>query len=242
MKYYIANNIHFIQGFGNLMERPSSATHMKYNDALRYVDTHPDHMLMQYGSGNKKRNYVVSTNQKYFNEDGSFVNEMRLATSFDTLEEAFNALNNILNKDEKLFVINSEFKKFKRPACIQEQKQSLPTVVKRISFSPEIRHKVVEKTPICAICGKPIEGEFTIDHIIPLSRGGGNTLNNLRPTHKTCNMIKGNFTDEEMLDNVTQITCNNLYNTPNSEISYRLIRSMVRGTINKYVTDRSGAQ
>lgn len=238
MKYYISNNIRFVQGYGNLMERPACATHMKYNDARRYVNIHPDHMVVRYGSSKKKRNYVVSTNQKYYNADGTYVNEMSQAASFNTPEEAFDALDNILNTNEELFVINSEFKKIKRPVPVQDRTPSLPTVIKRISFSPEIRRKVAEKTPICAICGKPIDSEFTIDHILPLSRGGGNELDNLRPVHEVCNKLKGSFTDEEMLDNVSQVACNNLYHSPNSEMSYKIIRSIVRGTINKYVTGR----
>lgn len=242
MKYYITNNIRFIQGFGNLMERPSSATHMKYNDARRYVSIHPDHMIMKYRSGKKKNSYVVSTNQKYFKPDGTFVNEMSQAISFKTVEEAFDVLDNILNTNDELFVIDSEFKKIKRPVPVQDKEPSLLAVVKRISFSPEIRRKVAEKTPICAICGKPInQSEFTIDHILPLSRGGNNELVNLRPTHEACNKLKGNFTDEEMIDNVGLVVCNSLYNSPTSEMSYRIIRSIVRGTINKYVTGRGDA-
>lgn len=46
---------------------------------------------------------------------------------------------------------------------------------------------------ICYICGKPIAFEiFTIDHVIPVSKGGKNVLKNLKPTHKECNEIKGN--------------------------------------------------
>ena len=51
----------------------------------------------------------------------------------------------------------------------------------------------------CAICGLPINYElpytspwsFTADHIIPISKGGGTTMENLQPAHRKCNRAKG---------------------------------------------------
>lgn len=54
---------------------------------------------------------------------------------------------------------------------------------------------------ICQICGKPVDltsrigggvGRLypTIDHIIPLSKGGGHTWDNVRLAHMVCNSIK----------------------------------------------------
>jgi 5-methylcytosine-specific restriction endonuclease McrA len=40
----------------------------------------------------------------------------------------------------------------------------------------------------CAYCGKV--GEMTRDHIVPLSRGGANSLDNLTPACKSCNSSK----------------------------------------------------
>ena len=52
---------------------------------------------------------------------------------------------------------------------------------------------------ICSLCGHRIKAkDLTVDHIIPLSRGGTNQLSNLRLVHSLCNQIKGNFLDEEL--------------------------------------------
>ncbi len=45
----------------------------------------------------------------------------------------------------------------------------------------------------CHICGEPIaEGEpWDTDHLIPVSRGGGDEVANLRPSHRRCNRARG---------------------------------------------------
>lgn len=43
---------------------------------------------------------------------------------------------------------------------------------------------------ICALCGKPIKGNYHIDHFIPLILGGTNDAGNLRITHQECNLHK----------------------------------------------------
>jgi len=51
----------------------------------------------------------------------------------------------------------------------------------------------------CHICGRPIDyglphmdpGEFVVDHVIPLSRGGTDTIDNKAAAHRACNGTKG---------------------------------------------------
>lgn len=50
----------------------------------------------------------------------------------------------------------------------------------------------------CAICGSYVNfDDMTVDHIVPLSRGGTNAMRNLRLACRTCNRSKGNLSDEE---------------------------------------------
>lgn len=55
---------------------------------------------------------------------------------------------------------------------------------------------------ICQICKKPVDPTIskrshhfigTIDHIIPLSKGGKDHISNLQLAHQRCNVDKGNF-------------------------------------------------
>ena len=51
----------------------------------------------------------------------------------------------------------------------------------------------------CGICGKFVPFDaFTVDHIIPLAKGGTNAMENLQCAHSWCNLVKGNFLREEL--------------------------------------------
>jgi 5-methylcytosine-specific restriction endonuclease McrA len=43
----------------------------------------------------------------------------------------------------------------------------------------------------CWLCGHPLDGNMSLDHVIPRSRGGGNGLDNLRLAHVECNNRRG---------------------------------------------------
>lgn len=44
----------------------------------------------------------------------------------------------------------------------------------------------------CGICGQPVSLEtFTIDHIVPISRGGPHLFQNMQIAHHACNSLKG---------------------------------------------------
>lgn len=51
---------------------------------------------------------------------------------------------------------------------------------------------------ICGICHKSIEDDYHIDHIVPLSRGGGHRTDNLQLAHPYCNQSKFTKLTEEL--------------------------------------------
>jgi 5-methylcytosine-specific restriction endonuclease McrA len=45
---------------------------------------------------------------------------------------------------------------------------------------------------MCGICKDFIEGDFHVDHVIPLSKGGMHGYINVQPAHPKCNLRKHN--------------------------------------------------
>ena len=62
----------------------------------------------------------------------------------------------------------------------------------RIRIPPEVRKYVFQRDRYqCQSCGKTArETDLTIDHIIPLARGGDNDISNLHTLCRACNQHK----------------------------------------------------
>ena len=77
----------------------------------------------------------------------------------------------------------------------------------RRNFSVSERSAVYTKTEgHCAICGKFVPyTEFTVDHIVPLAKGGSNDLSNLQCACGVCNRIKQDILPEELMEKLVEI-------------------------------------
>ena len=74
----------------------------------------------------------------------------------------------------------------------------------------------------CGICGKPIDYEhMTVDHKIPLSKGGTNDFSNLQPACGTCNLLKSALTMPELMERLAKE-----YPSPVGELFDRCRRGM----------------
>ena len=51
------------------------------------------------------------------------------------------------------------------------------------------RAAVLAASDICHLCGLP--GADSVDHLIPRSKGGDNSMSNLAPAHIGCNASRG---------------------------------------------------
>lgn len=88
--------------------------------------------------------------------------------------------------------IKTEKKDFLRPVIIR-----LLKYIKHTIFSYKVsRGRIYSRdNHECAYCG--IKKNLTIDHVIPRSRGGGNSWENLVTCCANCNIKKGDRTPEE---------------------------------------------
>ena len=62
----------------------------------------------------------------------------------------------------------------------------------------------------CAICGRKIDfADMTVDHKIPLSKGGTNDFDNLQAACLRCNAMKNSMTMKEMVERIFRILLHN---------------------------------
>ena len=61
-----------------------------------------------------------------------------------------------------------------------------------------MRRQIARSKPACHICGQPIDytlphldpKSFVIDHVVPLAKGGTDTIDNVKAAHRDCNSAK----------------------------------------------------
>lgn len=79
--------------------------------------------------------------------------------------------------------------------------------IKRKQFSQTERMQIYNKNKgRCAICGRFVPYDsFTVDHIIPLAKGGTNAMDNLQVACGVCNLIKQDILPEDLMKKLTGI-------------------------------------
>ena len=62
-----------------------------------------------------------------------------------------------------------------------------------------LRRRIIERDGLhCVYCDEDLSSaEIHMDHVIPESRGGHTTYNNLQVTCRKCNLAKGTLSEEE---------------------------------------------
>ncbi len=256
MKYIITNGNDYIQkrhcssiGDANYVcvNSLSKATFFRYQEALDFIqkelycDSHWGFRRIK--KANTGRNYVITTSTNYVTNTScrGITSNYQKAKWFRSIADAEVYIRKHNNLFDNPVIVDENGNKIQLSECKEFTKDQLTILgkidgnkTKRIIIPKTTKEKVYEKgNGICAICGKPVtKNEFTIDHIIPLSRGGRNDIENLQIACHDCNELKGNRMDSEFATGLTTILSNNLLRKPNKELSDMLVRSIVRGSIN----------
>ena len=128
------------------------------------------------------------------------VDDVKDATLFNTEKHARQILGKCTKKLKgfKVVDLNDDENTVEETKPVKEKRRRF-TANKRVVIYNKNKGK-------CAICGDFVPfDEFTVDHIIPLAKGGTNKLNNLQCTCKTCNLIKQDILPKDLMDKLTQI-------------------------------------
>lgn len=123
--------------------------------------------------------------------------DINLATRFPNSKKAHEKLHKATKKLKGYQVIDLESN--------ENVEESIK--IKRKQFSSIERTAIYNKNKgRCAICGKFVPyDDFTVDHIIPLAKGGTNESNNLQCTCRICNSIKQDILPEDLMNKLIGI-------------------------------------
>lgn len=104
---------------------------------------------------------------------------------------------------------------------------------KRKSFNQSTRKDILHKNNCrCNICGRELdEKHFTIDHIVPLAKGGGNEKTNLAPVCKQCNRIKADKYENDFYEFISAIVMTQMQKTIDSRYKQNCMKKWLRDMI-----------
>ncbi len=167
-KYYEANK-----------ERLLLKQHNYYFDHSDQVKTYQK----KYGNLNKEK--ITERKKSYRTKNIDAIKAKKVSYYLDNRDHILNKSHNyyLTMKDDDSFKIKRKIRKYRRKTSEKNAGHFTPTEWK------EVLEKYGEA---CLHCGST--EHITIDHVIPLIKGGPNTKDNLQPLCLTCNCSKGTKT------------------------------------------------
>lgn len=252
MKFYICNDIKFLGGQDKSVDSLTSACHYKLSNLPKSTKAKKQFIPIKVFNSKTHKDYAMVTPIIFLGNDNNSVTEIAAAKSFGSYSEANDYVNknNVSEIISDVIILDSKYKKYKveKPcedivevenAEIITPPQGVDVIVKypRKQFSAAVRGRIYSKyNGICQICGKPVNrAEMSVDHIIPLSKGGTNLEDNLQLSHDFCNKMKGSYDENECVQFGADIVCHSLLNNPDINLVFKLARSIVRGVNKKGV-------
>lgn len=144
------------------------------------------------------------------------VTHIEQAKDFYSVERAINQKRKTLGKCAGYYYIDTESKAYKRKT-------------KRKIYSDEERKIIYDKSGgRCELCGLRITQEnMTLDHIIPLSMGGRDDMENLQAACFACNQFKRNILPEDFMGRIVKIFLYQTEKKCGKDMKLRIIHKLV---------------
>ena len=249
-KYYISNGDCYIantEDISYVKGHIKGIRRYRQTDAINVLKEkffdNPEWVVQKLFHSRSSKNYVITNASLFVAKCNKTTTSFEFARSFRSPADAEAYLNNHSELKKSFLnpvIIDEDFntvefsprKTFTAEQLKELGKPKLQTA-RRICFGSERRDLIYKRDKgICQLCGSPVDyAEFTVDHINPLSRGGSNSLDNLRCTCKSCNKLKDALYDSELQNSASNILGLELFKNPQSEMADKLIRCIVRGSI-----------
>lgn len=252
-KYYISNGDKFLTagkgtGYSFVQGSIANVLHFKYSEGNAYIKENLKgnlewNLQKLFKDAKSGKRYAITNATMFVENNGRLTRCFENARAFRSAADAENYIKNhpeLKKQFVKPIIWDDQFNSIDMNAhkeFTKEQLQKLGkqtnNVSRRINFSPDKKKLVYDRDGgKCALCGRPLVfEEATLDHIVPISRGGANEIDNLRITCSSCNNMKGQLYDNEMKKSMTMIFAKLLYENPLTDETNMIIRAIVRGTL-----------
>lgn len=162
---------------------------------------------------------ILLTNGKFYiahNRTGAVIKvaDIEQAQDFYSVERAINQRNRMPGKCAGYYYIDTEKNKAK---------------IKRKSYSDEERKIIYNKSGgRCELCGRRLLfEEMTLDHIVPLSMGGEDSMENLQAACYACNQFKSNILPDDFMDRIIKIFLYQTEKKCSKDMKLKIIHKLV---------------
>lgn len=100
----------------------------------------------------------------------------------------------------------------------------------RRKYSADVRRIVyLRNNGRCAICGKRVDlNNCNLDHRIPISKGGIDSVENLDCVHVQCNYIKADLMPDELEKGIKDIFLYQMEKNSGHKLRYRIAKAVLR--------------
>lgn len=249
-KYYITNGDKYVSSLNNneiiLGGSVKSAKRYKYEAANAVLKTIPNsgYCVQKYYDLSSRKNYVITNASKFVSWDDELCHMIRNAKPFKSAADAdkyIKSHSKLMSELGKPIIVDENYEAVNVSGTKKLSKENLKSIYSKNSenktqrehIPKDIRYQIFNKdSGICQMCGRPLDiDSFTIDHIVPISRGGITDISNYRCLCNRCNKWKADSLDEEILNMLSNVVPNYLLKNPQSEFSKKVSRAIVRGRI-----------
>lgn len=162
---------------------------------------------------------IYLTNGKYYiahNRAGAVIKvaDKEQAQDFYSVERAINQRNKTPGKCAGYYYVDTEKYKSK---------------IRRKSYSDGERKIIYNKSDgRCELCGQRLLLEnMTLDHIVPLSLGGKDDMENIQAACFACNQFKSNILPEDFMDRIIKIFLYQMERKCCKDMKLRIIHKLV---------------
>ena len=135
--------------------------------------------------------FQINYSARYITPKGRFTYNTLYCFSIEEFWEIFNEIETDINKGN---ILKYERKNKNKLSKLKEKK-FFEMTAKREPISSSLKNEVLHRDKYrCVICGNNVNNgaKLHVDHIVPVSRGGTNDINNLRTLCEDCNLGRSN--------------------------------------------------